>query len=175
MANRSEVQAEDRPEGAGEVFLGTVPHESALVFRFICREEAWLRAEGIIRKRRRRGGFEPVKDSKVSHFPKPEPVEVVPTREVPADRTEALSAVGSSPQSRSPTPPSYTDEDPAILEQPRKIPRRSGCFTCTGGGGMVSTGGNSLPSQVKLESDPVPKVKEEVGELKVNELKVCTT
>ena len=60
MVNRSEVPAENCTEGAGEVFFGTVPEESALVFTFVCRAEAWLQAENIMDKPRRKGGVEPV-------------------------------------------------------------------------------------------------------------------
>ena len=146
------------------------------MFTFFCRSEALLQAKGRIPRSRRKGGVEPAEEPEVSPLPKPEPVEEeVPASEVLAGRTTTLSVVRPPSRRRSPTPPSLTDEDLSILERPRKIPRRSGCFASTGGSGVVSAGGNSLPSQVKLESDPVPKVEEEVGELKVNELKVCAT
>ena len=180
MENRSEVPAEDCTEGAGELFFGTVPEEDALIFTFFCRSEAWLQAKGMIRRSRRKGGVEPAEEPEVSPLPKPEPVEEeVPAREVLAGRTTTLSAVRPPPRRRSPTPPSYTNEDPSILERPRKIRRRSGRFESTGGSGTVTTGGNNLPSQAKLEEGgSVPKIKGEARELKVNELgglKVCAT
>jgi len=195
--------------------FGGMSRGSGLPFVFKCRAEEWLRAEGIILKRRRQGGKPELVEDSVSPLPKPEPEEAV----VPADGAlmggVEVPSTGSPPQPQSPTPLSYADEEPAaqhgerthptlqstgqeeqqstpsdfvILERPQKIPRRSGNFTFTVNGEtrrsttavvrsihQPPTEGCS-GSNVKVEDSLVPKIKEEVGEVKVNgfkELKVC--
>lgn len=174
LINRFEkVEKAETTEFAGRtIHDGETLKMEDLSFKFLCREREWLEAEPdlTVRKRRGRGGSESAKDSKALPPPKRKSAEEALTGGAEAK----LSAMGSLPQPQSPTPPSCTDEDPATLERPRKIRRCLGCFTSTSGSGMMSAGGNSLPSQVKLEErDPVPKVEEEVGELEVDELKVC--
>jgi len=193
---------ESSEECAYPVFFST-PTEDSLAFEFQCRAEEWLQAEGIMRKRRRqRGEQELVEDLGVSPLPKPEPVEeALPANEVLMGGAETLSTTRSPPRPRSPTPLSYADEELAAqrgeLQRPRKIPRRSlRNFTIATNGETQSTvtgvhsihqapaeGGpgpkvkvekDGLLSNVNAgEGDSMPKIKEEMGEVKLNELKVC--
>ena len=128
--------------------------EDTLSFVFQCRSEEWLRAEGIVRKRRRRREKpKPAEDSEGSPLPKSEPVEeVVPADGVPAGGVEMIPTTRSPPRLLSMTPLSYADEesltqhgeradhtlyptltppDFVTLEPPRKISKRSGNFTFT--------------------------------------------
>ena len=150
---------ESEEECMGPVFYCTAPDEDALLFGFMCRTEEWLRAEGIVRKRRRqRGEPEPVEDlepppppkpepveevvpanevlgrvnSEASPPPKPEPVrEVVPANEVPMGGAEVTSITQPTPHPRGQENRRPTLSNSTTLERPRKISRRSGNFTFT--------------------------------------------
>src|SRR5579872_6297147 len=87
--------------------------EGSLSFVFQCRSEAWLQAEGIMRKRRRRRGDpEPVEDLEVPYLPKREPEEeVVPANRVSSDGPEIIATAGLLPRSLSRRSLSYTDDE----------------------------------------------------------------
>lgn len=165
------------------VFWTTTLDEDGLCFVFECRSGNWLQAEGIIRKRRRRGGDpESADDSEVLLPPKPEPSEeVVPANQKPG----AQNKRGAQPTARrTGQEPRSTSSDSAILERPRKIPKRSGNSTPTPNcetDGPAAARGPSVPqstargsskSKIKVEEDdPTPEVKEEIGEVKLDDLK----
>ena len=170
---------ESSTECTEPVFWTTTSDEDGLCFVFQCRSGNWLQAEGIIRKRRRRRGDpEPADDSEVIPLPKPEPSEEV----VPANK----KPVAQNKRGAQPTSP-----DSAILERPRKISKRYGNFTSTPDrepdkpaatrGPFVpqSTAQGSSRSKIKAEEvDSTPETKEEIGDVKLNDLKklkVCGT
>jgi len=183
MLNRLKESSEECTES---VFWSVSPAEDALVFVFACRAEEWLRAEGIIHKRRRqRGKQEPAEDPEVKSLPKPDPAEEV----APTGGAETLSTTAFPPQPQSPTPLSYADEEPAAqhggmalptsqptgqeeqqptqsvfipeLQRPRKIPRRSlrnFTFTADDETKPTVTGAHSI-HQAPAEGGPGPKIK----------------
>ena len=178
--NRFEVST-DTNGCSGSVFYGTAPAENALLFRFTCRAEEWLEAEGIKRKRRLRGKAEPARYSKVPPLPKPEPTEVdIPT-------TRVLVGTGvlpqPQPQPRSLKPLGYAGEAPQIQaeethpasqpagqegqrctpsevvtpERPRKIPKLSWNTPFTAG----SEGQRSAATRFSVRGGSKSKVKVE--------------
>ena len=161
---------------------------------FQCRTEAWLQAEGIIRKRRRQRGE--LEDSETLPLPKPEPAE----ERVPADEPMGgAEVIGSSPQPRSLTPLSYADEEQAvqdtremthstseptgqeqqpalsgflILERPRKIRRlRNFTFTTDGETRKTTSTGTGSGYKPLAEGGSESKVKVE-GDSQVAEVEI---
>ena len=122
--------------------MTTMSDVGALAFVFECRSEEWLEAEGLIRKRRhQRGEPEPVEGQETKPLQKPEPLEEV-------------------------IPP----YDSTLIERPRKIAKLSGNKGVSLGPKVKEESEDGLVNVKMEEGGSVPKIKEEVEEIKVSKL-----